>query len=348
MVYKIIGACDYKKGNYREKNEDNFYFSGHYAEEDKQDLDSILTTTVTNLDNEFFAVFDGVGGEAKGERASYIAAKTMYKYKIKKQNLDIMEYIQIANNKILANTSARKMATTLCLIHFDKNKVWVCNLGDSRVYLLRNNTLRLISVDHTDENITKKLHISDYNKPKIMQYLGLDENELTLEPSITELEYKIGDKYLLCTDGLTDFLINKDIQDVLLQKKSPKELVSLLMTQAQKNNTKDNATIEVFEIKKGFSKLSIICFVLLLFILLLSFFLFSRFKINDQCQNLIVGESCLFQFDDKKYTILIEDTGVVKYQNNQLIANKSGTTYLYIKNGNDIVYEKEIKVFPDN
>ena len=343
-MVRIVGACDTKCGNYRDTNEDNYLFNYEYAKELHTNLEKILAVDMSNKNNNTFAIFDGVGGEAKGEKASYLAAKSIIKYKSEHKVLDEAEYIQYANEVITAKSS--KMATTACLITFDKT-IKTCNLGDSRIYLLRDNKLKQISVDDTDQALNKKLNIEG-KKPQLMQYLGIDENELVLEPHIKEFDYQIGDKFLLCTDGLTDALKDNKIEEILNQDKSPKELVSELMEEALKS-TKDNTTIMVFEIKNDSKKnnyLPLIIIPIVFIILIIIIFKVFFFQIEDNCDSLSVGNSCTFKFNDKKYNVEIEDENIITYEDGKLIGNSSGKTSITITKNNKTVYEKEIKVFP--
>ena len=341
---RIIGACDTKCGNHRDTNEDNYLFNYEYAKEKHTNLEKILEVDMSNKNNNTFGVFDGVGGEAKGEMASYLAAKSIIKYKSEHKIIDEEDYIKFANSVIVSKGG--KMATTAAFITFDKT-IKTCNLGDSRIYLLRDNKLKQISIDDTDKELNKKLNISG-KKPQLMQYLGIDETELVLEPHINEFEYKVGDKFLLCTDGLTDSLSDKKIEEILKENKNPKEIVSELMNNALENS-KDNTTIMVFEIKNDSKKnnyIPLIVIPIIFVLIIIILFNVFLFKIDDKCDSLSVDKTCIFKFDDKKYNIEIENSNIVEYTNGKLTGLNSGTTTITIKRNNKILYEKQIKVFP--
>ena len=349
MKYRIIRACNYKKGKCRDNNEDNDFFDGNYVSENTNDISSVLNISFTSHDHESFAIFDGVGGEASGEKASFLAAKTLKEYKGAHDVVDNMSYIIKANDKIVNYDGIKNMATTLCLINFNENDINVCNLGDSRIYLLRDGNLKMISVDHTDENISKKLNVLEKSKPRLMQYLGVDSDELSLEPTINTFEYKVGDRYLLCTDGLTDFVSNADIQDVMRTGSCARDIVDRLMRLAQENKTKDNTTIQVFEVKR-YNKIPwIVGLMILSFIIIISILFFTtRFSIKDECSSLVEGDSCEFKFNNSKYDIEINDENIIEYKNNRLYAINSGTTEIKISKNNKMVYSKEVKVFPNS
>ena len=341
---RIIGACDTKCGNHRDTNEDNYLFNYEYAKEVHTNLDKILEVDMSNKNNNTFGVFDGVGGEAKGEMASYLAAKSIIKYKSEHKTLDEEDYIKFANSVIVSKGG--KMATTAAFITFDKT-IRTCNLGDSRIYLLHNNKLKQISIDDTDAHLNEKLNLSG-KKPQLMQYLGIDESDLVLEPHIFEYEYTEGDKFLLCTDGLTDSLNDKKIEEILIQNKNPKEIVNELMTKALES-TKDNTTIMVFEIKNDSKKnnyIPLIVIPIIFILIIIIIFNALLFKIDDKCDSLSVGNTCTFKYDEKKYNIEIDDNSILEYSNGKLNGLSSGSTTITIKKNNKVVYEKEVKVFP--
>lgn len=97
MDYKIVGACTSNVGKIRDNNEDNFYFDGQILEEVNTGIEDILTTTFTNHDNHVYAIFDGMGGGSKGERASYLGATTLKEYREKNQVIDWNELVEKTN-----------------------------------------------------------------------------------------------------------------------------------------------------------------------------------------------------------------------------------------------------------
>ena len=89
------------------------------------------------------------------------------------------------------------------MVLFTPESMFACNLGDSRIYLWGENKLRQISTDHV-------LGRSMVGKAPLTQYLGLPEDLQMLEPSVAEIEHKEGYKYLLCSDGVTDMLSDRE------------------------------------------------------------------------------------------------------------------------------------------
>ena len=79
--------------------------------------------------------------------------------------------------------NAYQMGSTLAALFWCGNKLWVCNIGDSRVFGLHGRHLLQLSVDHTDEAFLRERGITN-RKPYLTQYLGMDPNEILLVPAI--------------------------------------------------------------------------------------------------------------------------------------------------------------------
>lgn len=354
MRYKIEGACSSVTGKVRENNEDNFYFNGRYLKVNHQDIEKTLTHSFTNEDNMIYGVFDGMGGEASGEVASFIASKTLDEYI--KNNQDKVwkykSYIEEANEKILNSASAKKMGTTVASVSFLADNIKICNLGDSRIYLLRDKKIRKVSEDHTDEELTKKLNLNTKNKPRLTQHLGIAKEELELSPYIVKFDYRENDKFLLCSDGVTDLLTDKEIEGILMKDKKVEHLVDEIIALSLEKGGKDNTTAMIFEVQKEKNNTlyKLIIFITIAFIVLISSFLYLKsnsLNLKDECNNLIVGESCKFEFNEKKYQIELSNNNL-EYKKGELIGITSGSTKITIKKGNKNTFERTVKVFPSN
>ena len=92
-----------------------------------------------------------MGGSEKGERASLIAVNTIAQYYEKEKKIDFFSIIQSANDQICEEIKAKghSMGTTFTGIHIEDEKMMVVNVGDSRVYRLRECKLKLLSEDHS-------------------------------------------------------------------------------------------------------------------------------------------------------------------------------------------------------
>ena len=120
------------------------------------------------------------------------------------------------------------------------NGVSACNIGDSKIFRLSAGSLYQISEDH--------LSIAPYGeKAPLSQYLGIPPEELTICPYYAELPYADQDKYLLCSDGLTDMVPPEDIARILA-KFPAEQAAQILLQNALDNGGKDNVTLIVLEI----------------------------------------------------------------------------------------------------
>ena len=83
---------------------------------------------------------------------------------------------------------------------FWKKEAYICNLGDSRIYRFSKGNFSQISRDHV-------LKSCRFGKAPLTQFLGVEETEMKLEPAIAAVPYQDRDRYLLCSDGVTRYVI---------------------------------------------------------------------------------------------------------------------------------------------
>ena len=256
-------------GNIRQNNEDNFYINGttlapHTAS---------TTTPIDSSTSGLFAVYDGMGGEAFGEIAASIAANTLGIHQSQILDLQhpfadaIENYTTDANTAIcnkMSETKGKRIGTTFALLAIKNNTAHIANIGDSRVYLFRNNQLTQLSKDHTQVSQMVAMGILSTKQAKVhparnrlTQHLGIFPDEMIIEPFIAEpIAVTEGDKFLLCSDGLTDMVCDEDIERILQEDIEPTLTVQNLITKALENGGRDNVTIIVAAISKQKSLLS--------------------------------------------------------------------------------------------
>lgn len=237
-TYYIDYACACTLGKVRKNNEDNFYCDKNYRLNPDLLEDVVLCGKVRSTDNELFAVFDGMGGEACGEVASFIAAQNCYDYCKDKDSYDeyLYELSNILNKKIVEETKARSlvlMGTTAAMIQFHKNEIYILNAGDSRIYKFTKNKLDLISEDHVVEGFNSKAPLT--------KFLGIPQDELL--PYIAKGAYKNADVFILCTDGVYDMVKEEQMISLLKQKKKLSKIAEDIIEHAKKNGGIDNATV---------------------------------------------------------------------------------------------------------
>ena len=251
--YRIdaVGVCG--KGKVRENNEDNFYFLSDYLPLEHEGTVGFANGSFSTDTIDVLGVFDGMGGESSGELASFTAVESFSKL-IDFQRIDDEYLTRILNriNEIVCETAEKKkilqMGTTVSLLFFRKTEVIAANLGDSPMYLLRKGHLEKIFLPHTNEKWLKENNIN--RKPALTQFLGLDCDGMMLEPYIVNFEMKKNDIFLLCSDGLTDMVVERDIEKILVNSKTVEEKAKMLLHCALENGGKDNITIIVCEVKE--------------------------------------------------------------------------------------------------
>ena len=213
------------------------------------------------LPDKVYVVADGVGGGNAGEIASRTAVNVIANYVVEHPIADmtnkyaIVNYLQScldeANSKIfrMANTYEENtgMATTAVIVYAASGKVYITNVGDSRVYLYRGGQLVQLTEDHTYVNTLVKAGILskeqaevDERKNVITKALGA---ESTVEPDFFQIEMMTDDIFLICTDGLYDEVENPEIIQVLSKNQSMSDVCTELINRANKNGGRDNITI---------------------------------------------------------------------------------------------------------
>jgi protein phosphatase len=231
--------------NYRENNEDNFFVNNHYAPENHNDM--FVKKHFCDKKINIFAVFDGLGGEINGEKASYIAAKTLKKYK------KLSEYYDIANERVTALKpikSNKIVGTTAVVVEVLNGSFQCSNIGDSRAYLIRNNKIIQLSKDHTSLQmmlsmgaITEEQARKSQFKNVLSQCLGMGDDEYKISPFWGESGALLnGDIILLCTDGLTGSLSDEELKCLILEN-DKKRITTLLYERARQCGAKDNITM---------------------------------------------------------------------------------------------------------
>ena len=250
MTYVLEAACACSVGKIRSNNEDNFFFDGRCLEEINTGLRHPVTATLPLRREICLAVFDGMGGENYGESASFAAASCLQKqtrrlrdYFIPERRF-LQECCQKLNEAVLARSRelcTERMGSTLVSLFFSHGSVYVCNLGDSRAYRLRDGELLQLSEDHVERRAGEP----DGRKAPLTQHLGVDPEYMLLEPHIAKGELRQGDQYLLCSDGLTDMLSNLEIDMILTDTATAQECAGRLVEAALEKGGRDNVTVIV-------------------------------------------------------------------------------------------------------
>jgi protein phosphatase len=204
------------------------------------------------IDPPLFAVADGMGGAQAGEVASKLAAGA-----VKERGADVESLIQEANRRVhqrsLEDPNTSGMGTTLTVAEVEDGVVSIGHVGDSRAYLVRDGNLEQLTEDHSlvgELMRTGKLSAEEAEthpqRSMITRALGTDPN---VDVDIFSVEPRTGDLFLLCSDGLTSMVDDREILRVVEEKRGDLDgLVKALIKAANKGGGEDNITVIAFEI----------------------------------------------------------------------------------------------------
>lgn len=206
-----------------------------------------------------FAVADGMGGHSGGEVASALAIKTLEKVfqepSSKTIERRLLDGSHLANQVIYEasqkNASLRGMGTTLTAAALEWPWLYLVQVGDSRCYFYRDNELYQLTEDHSQyyELLRAGMiqEIEDYGVQKnvITRSVGY-EPHVSVDLYARKMER--GDRYLLCSDGLTGMVSNEQISQVL-QNFDPPQAVQNLVELANLQGGEDNISVIVFDIE---------------------------------------------------------------------------------------------------
>jgi PPM family protein phosphatase len=242
-----IGKCTLL-GNYRENNED--------AIEVKQFPDMVVTI-----------VADGMGGQAAGEIASKRSIEVIPR-ELRKNigtspdsdhvKTTVRKAVVQANEEIMAmgalDRDLRNMGTTVVLAMWRKGpEMFIANIGDSRAYLVRDGKIEQLTVDHSLAQAlvdNKTISAADAREHRfrnvLWKYLG--SKEVGEGPEVKAVPIKAGDRFLLCTDGLTGPVPDHQLLSFITQNPDVQQCADGLGQLALDNGSRDNVSCIVIEV----------------------------------------------------------------------------------------------------
>jgi protein phosphatase len=207
-------------------------------------------------------VADGVGGAAAGEVASATTTYVVTALAMGRPHLDgatlLTQAVAAAHRELQRGTrddEARQgMATTLTAVLARDDRVTLVHVGDSRAYLLRAGELGRLSTDQTlvqlliDHGDLRPDQVPAHPfRNVVLRSVNADE---AVEPALEELDLVAGDRLLLCSDGLTDFVPESDIVGALAVA-DPDEAARSLVDLALAAGGRDNVTCLVADLRDG-------------------------------------------------------------------------------------------------
>lgn len=246
-VPQVTIGCKTDLGRVRDNNEDKFEY---YLPSEPSDL------AVKGL---IFVVCDGMGGHASGQIASELACKTyidVYLNHPSDSPAAAAQAAVVAANRYVHDVSRtipgrQGMGTTLSAMMLVQNRAVVAQVGDSRVYRLRNNKLDCITTDHTwieealrSGMITPAEAETHPYKHVITRAIG---TEAEVKPDIFEFDIETGDTYLLCSDGVMNHVDDPTIERLMCSN-SPSSTAWKIVAQALIGGGSDNTTCLVVRV----------------------------------------------------------------------------------------------------
>ena len=220
--------------------------------------DSALTS------RSLIAVADGMGGHAAGEVASRIAISTLAEESQAFTNKEIdiesaddlfSTSLQVIDTTIseyaIENPELAGMGTTLSALFLREGAVAALHVGDSRIYRLRGSSFEQLSTDHTviqellDQGRITPADVATHPQRSVLTQVLMGDGRN--QPSLSIYEVKADDRFLLCSDGLTTVLSDKEIKSIL-KGKARGAAVDALVDAAYINGAPDNVTVIVADV----------------------------------------------------------------------------------------------------
>ena len=213
---------------------------------------------------QLIAVADGMGGHAAGEVASRIAVEVLQSLVPALVSTDIdedsvtdllMHSLHSIDLEISAVTDEdiekRGMGTTLTALLIRDKYISLLHVGDSRCYRLRGNSLEQLSNDHTiiqellDQGAISPAEALEHPQRSMLTQALRGDGDVT--PVLQMYEIKKGDRYLLCSDGLSGVLTEKELK-VGLKKSNKDDAIKFLIDATYVNGAPDNVTVLIADI----------------------------------------------------------------------------------------------------
>lgn len=207
-----------------------------------------------------YVLCDGMGGHEGGEVASNLAVDTLSSALAQKEPsvgpmiASILKANETICKRSIAEPALRGMGTTLTAMWVSDDQVLIAQVGDSRCYLLRGGVFRQCTHDHSmvadlvrAGQITPEEARVHPQKNLVTRALGTD---LRVDPDIFEIMRQPGDRWLLCSDGLTDQVTDTEIATILSEN-DRYEAADALLALALSRGAPDNVTLLLIDDERG-------------------------------------------------------------------------------------------------
>ncbi len=205
------------------------------------------------------ALADGIGGMPAGELASDIAIRTLTPLEAAPPDIEpltaLRKAIEAANEQIRAAGESDEandgMGTTATALLLAGHQIALLHVGDSRGYVMRDGELSQLTKDDTfvqslvDQGVLTAAEARSHPRRSVVTQAlqGLE-----FEPTCTLLPVRIGDRFLLCSDGLSDVVADESIAQVLRSTPDPRRCAQELVNLALEAGAPDNVTVVVADV----------------------------------------------------------------------------------------------------
>lgn len=234
-------------GNFRSNNEDRF---------------------IVDPDGRFFLVADGMGGQSAGEQASEMAIELIVDKLETQLDFDntahdtvietIDQAVAFANTEIVALAQLEprfhNMGTTVVFVIAAGGRFYAGGIGDSRVYRLRNGEFEQLTTDHSltqalldAQTISPEEAATHRYRNVLYRYLGSKEGGEGTSPAV--FEPADGDRFLLCSDGVTDGVDDLTLTGLLSAGDDPQQIAETIVEAAVEGGSKDNITAVILRLE---------------------------------------------------------------------------------------------------
>lgn len=221
-----------------------------------------------------FILADGMGGHNAGEVASALAIESIkhalydvltpevIDSEIVDYNDALYEAITYANTEIFEqaqeNSEYAGMGTTLVMSLIHNGKALIANVGDSRLYVHNNEELTQLTTDHSlvqemvdNGYLSEEEAFSAVSRNLITRALGISEE---VEVDLIEHEIRAGDVFLICSDGLSDLVVDEEISSILIKHQGNlDDAAKALVEAANSKGGKDNISVILMTMRAAFS-----------------------------------------------------------------------------------------------
>ena len=213
-------------------------------------------------DQRLYVVADGMGGHQAGEVASKLVVETIQNYMRRFREKEggeadrLLSSIHLANQAVFQasrnKNSCQGMGSTVSAVYFTDNTLIAANVGDSPIYLVRDKSIKLLSVIHnllaeqTAIDPEGAKYLSSMLKHILTRAMGIEK---TVKPDICEIQCFKDDILVISSDGLSDKVSPEEILTVV-KKERPDKACDTLVNLANQYGGDDNITIIILKVKK--------------------------------------------------------------------------------------------------